>query len=105
MPLDSDQVVDLFLPEPVSDAPDTDEPSRETQIENIRAVYCDYTDAPLHNGWGWNNVLLESCPPIVTNQNQPIVVSEFLLSFLDFPLHLHVSTESVEQLVTLTLHI
>lgn len=89
-PSDPNQVIDLFLPESAG----TDTPSRATQIENIRADYCDYSDASLHNGWGWNNVLLESCAPIVTSDNPPVVVSEFELSFLEFPLHLHVSTDS-----------
>lgn len=92
-PTDRDQVLDLFLPDP--DAAGTDEPSRERLIDNIRAVYCDYTDAPLHDGWGWNNVLFESCPPIVTSHNPPVVVSDFTLTFPDFPLHLHVSTDSI----------
>lgn len=93
-PIDPDQVVDLFLPQQDSDAPGADAPSREAQIDIVRAEYCDYTGAPLHNGWGWNNVLLESCAPIVTNLNPPVIVSEFELSFLEFPLHLRVSTDS-----------
>ena len=28
---------------------------------------CDYTQAALHNGWGWNAVLRESCAPISQN--------------------------------------
>lgn len=89
-PLDPDQVVDLFLPEP-----DSDESSREAQIDNVRAEYCDYTNAQQHNGWGWNNVLLESCPPLMTSENPPVVVSDFLLSSTSFPLHLHVSSDSI----------
>lgn len=29
-----------------------------------RSADCDYTDASEHNGYGWNNVTKQSCPPI-----------------------------------------
>lgn len=93
-PTDQDQVINLFLPQPDSDTPDTDTPSREALIDELRADYCDYADAPLHGGWGWNNVLGESCPPIVANYNAPVVVSDIVLPFIDYPLHLHVSSVS-----------
>lgn len=88
-PTDPDQVIDLFLPETGAD-----EPSREALIDELRNDYCDYADALLHGGWGWNNVLLESCPPLSTSHAAPVVLSEIVLPFADYPLHLEVSSES-----------
>jgi outer membrane protein assembly factor BamB len=88
-PADADQIIDLYLP-----SPGADEPSRETLIDELRTDYCDYTDAALHSGWGWNNVLLESCPPLLPN-TAPVVINEIALPFLDYPLHLQVSSDSI----------
>lgn len=88
-PIDPDQIIDLYLPEPAAD-----EPSRESLIDELRTDYCDYSDATLHGGWGWNNVLLESCPPLSTSHAAPVVLSEIVLPFNDYPLHLAVSSDS-----------
>lgn len=56
----------------------------------LRVDYCDYSEANSHNGYGWNNVLLESCPPVEVPgepSNQPVVVGELPLVFEQYPLH------------------
>ena len=37
--------------------------------QSTPAGQCDYSDAQLYNGWGWNPVTSESCPPIDNSQN------------------------------------
>jgi hypothetical protein len=98
-PTDPEQIIELFLPAADGDAPETEAPEaeelfREALIDELRLQYCDYTDAPLNAGWGWNNVLLESCPPVTANHAAPVVVSDIALPSIDYPLHLHVSTDS-----------
>ncbi len=62
-------------------------------IAQLRTDYCDYSDAGSQGGWGWNNVLSESCTPL-DKPPAPEIVGELRIPDQKFALALTVSSNS-----------
>lgn len=45
------------------------ETSTPSETSNVEIGNCDYSDADLYDGWGWNAVAGQSCPPLQTGPN------------------------------------
>jgi len=88
-PKDPDETIELYIAQL-----NNDNATDEEQIAALRNEYCNYSEADLHDDWGWNNVLLESCPPIENEIGAPAIISDFTLLFPNYPLHPHVSSDS-----------
>lgn len=67
--------------------------SYEEIIEQLRVDYCDYSNSEGLDGWGWNNVLSESCAPI--KAGSPEIVTNLTFPEREFILHMTISSNSI----------